>query len=232
MLDKQTDYMVISAHPDDAEFGCAGSVAQWTATGKQVVYVLCTSGDKGSSDPDMTSKRLATIREAEQQDAANLLGVGDVEFLRYPDQALEDTPEFRKQIVRMIRIYRPEVIATSDPYRKYIWHRDHRIVGQVALDAVYPYARDRLAYPDMMDEGILPHKVREIWFWGTEDINHRQDISQTMDIKLAALACHKSQMESMGMENVEAWVKDKCRAMAIDTGFTYAEGFHRVEIPL
>lgn len=224
--------MILSAHPDDAEFGSAGSVANWTAAGKQVVYVVCTSGDKGSSDPEMNSGKLAIIREEEQRQAASLLGVRAVEFLRYPDQELEDTPAFRKHLVRMIRIYRPEVIVTSDPYRKYIWHRDHRIAGQVALDAVYPYARDRLAYPDLIDEGILPHKVREIWFWGTEDINQREDISKTMETKLAALFCHKSQMESMGIQNAEKWVKNKCKEMAEGTGFIYAEGFHRVKIPL
>jgi LmbE family N-acetylglucosaminyl deacetylase len=231
-LEKKTDYLIISAHPDDAEFSVAGSIALWTAGGKQVVYVVCTSGDKGSSDPDMASDNLAEIREEEQKQAAAVLGVCHVDFLRYPDQGLEDTPDFRKEIVRMIRIHQPEVVITSDPYRKYIWHRDHRIAGQVTLDAVYPYARDRLAYPDLIDEGIMPHKVKEIWFWGSEDINFREDISKTMDIKLSALFCHKSQMDSMGISQVEGWVKNKCREIAANTDFTYAEGFHRVEIPL
>jgi LmbE family N-acetylglucosaminyl deacetylase len=229
-LETKADYMIISAHPDDAEFGAAGSVARWTAAGKQVVYIVCTSGDKGSSDPDMVPQQLIKIREEEQRHAAALLGVCNVEFLRYPDQELEDTPSFRKLIVRMIRIYRPEIVLTSDPYRKYIWHRDHRIAGQVTLDAVYPYARDRLAYPDLIDEGVTPHKVEEIWFWGTEDINLHLDITETMDAKLAALFCHKSQMASMGIQNVEKWVKDKCKEMAAGTAFTYAEGFHQVKI--
>jgi LmbE family N-acetylglucosaminyl deacetylase len=228
----KADYMIISAHPDDAEFGVAGSVAQWTADGKEVVYVVCTSGDKGSSDPNMDPRNLAKIREDEQRRAAAILGVWEVEFLRYPDQELEDTPAFRKHLVRMIRAYQPEVIVTSDPYRKYIWHRDHRITGQVALDAVYPYARDRLAYPDLINDGIMPHKVKEIWFWGTEDINRREDIGKTMDTKLAALFCHQSQMDSMGIQTVEMWVRNKCKEMAAGTSFTYAEGFHRVEIPL
>jgi len=223
--------MIISAHPDDAEFGVAGSVAKWTAKGKQVVYVVCTSGDKGSSDPDMEPKRLSKIREGEQKNAAAQLGVSEVVFLGYPDQELEDSPAFRKEIVRMMRIYKPEVVITSDPYRKYIWHRDHRITGQVVLDAVYPYVRDRLAYPDLIMEDIMPHKVKEIWFWGTEDINQYEDITKTMDTKLAALFCHKSQMDSMGTQNVEKWVKNKCEEMAAGTDYTYAEGFHRVKIP-
>lgn len=231
-MENKSDYLIISAHPDDAEFGVAGSVAQWTANGQQVVYVVCTSGDKGSCDPDMVPQKLAKIREDEQKQAAAVLGVCHVDFLRYPDQGLEDTPDFRKEIVRMIRIHRPEIVVTSDPYRKYIWHRDHRIVGQVTLDAVYPYARDCLAYPDLIDEGILPHKAKEIRFWGSEDVNFREDISKTIDTKLAALFCHKSQMVSMGTQNVENWMKNKCKEMAAGTGFTYAEGFHRVEIPL
>lgn len=224
--------MIISAHPDDAEFGVAGSVAHWISEGKQVVYIICTSGDKGSSDPEMAPDRLADIREDEQKKAAALLGVQEVVFLKYPDQGLEDTPGFREHIVRMIRIYQPEIIVTSDPYRKYIWHRDHRITGQVVLDAVYPFARDRMAYPKMIQEGILPHKVKEIWFWGTEDINCRIDITGTMDKKLKALFCHKSQVQSMGVQQIEDWIKGKCEETAAGTDFTYAEGFHRVEIPL
>ena len=144
-MTETSDIMVISAHPDDAEFGSAGAVAKWIREGRRVVYVVCTSGDKGSNDPNMTPEQLAKIRENEQEDAAAVLGVSDVVFLRYPDQELEDTPHFRKAIVRQIRIFKPEMILTSDPYRRYIWHRDHRIVGQVTLDAVFPYARDIMA---------------------------------------------------------------------------------------
>jgi len=94
----------------------------------------------------------------------------------------------------MLRTFRPDVVMTSDPYRRYIWHRDHRIIGQVVLDAVFPFARDRLAYPDLLAEGLIPHKVRELYFWGTEDINFRSDITATFDLKIAALRCHASQV--------------------------------------
>ncbi|MFC1829244.1 PIG-L deacetylase family protein [Thermodesulfobacteriota bacterium] len=115
-----SDVMVISAHPDDAEFGAAGSVAKWVREGRRVVYIVCTSGDKGSSDPGVKPEQLVKIREEEQRDAATVLGVSHVVFLGYPDQGLEDTPEFRKEIVRQIRKYQPGTIVTSDPYRRYI----------------------------------------------------------------------------------------------------------------
>lgn len=225
------DYMVIVAHPDDAEFGCAGSVAGWVKDNKRVVYVICTSGDKGSSDPEVLPKELAQKREEEQIQAASVVGVEQTVFLGYPDQGLEDTAQFRKDIVRQMRIYRPRVVVTMDPYRKYIWHRDHRICGQVTLDAVYPFVRDPLAYPDLMNEGIHPHKVSEIWFFGTEDINIQIDITEDFDKKIEALYCHVCQMESMGREKVRAWVRKKCEDMARGTDFQYAEGFHRVIIP-
>lgn len=222
--------MIVAAHPDDAEFGVGGSVARWTKEGKTVVYVVCTSGDKGTSDRNVDPERLAGIREKEQIAAANLLGVREVIFLRYADQGLEDTPEFRKQIVRQIRVYGPRVVVTSDPYRRYIWHRDHRITGQVTLDAIFPYARDHLAYPDLLAEGLEPHKVKEIWFWASEDINHRCDVTDTFDRKIAALRCHESQIKEFDNPEAQEWLRQRCVEMAVGEEFELAEGFHRVEI--
>jgi len=231
MSDTHIDIMVISAHPDDAEFGVAGTVAKWTGQGKSVLYVVCTSGDKGTSDRSLTPENLVGIREQEQRDAAALLGVRDVVFLKYRDQELEETPEFRKDIVRQIRRFRPRTIVTSDPYRRYIWHRDHRIVGQVTLDAVFPYARDFMAYPDLIDEGLEPHKVSEILFYAAEDINFRSDITDTFQQKLAALRCHKSQVREFGVDNLESWLRNRCRQMAEGETFELAEAFHRVKAP-
>jgi LmbE family N-acetylglucosaminyl deacetylase len=194
MSDNECYLMVISPHPDDCEFGIAGTVASLTKQGKDVVYVICTNGDKGTSDRSLTPEKLAAIREKEQKAAAKVLGVKEVVFLKYPDQGLEDCHEFRRDLVRVIRKYRPFVVATSDPYRKYMWHRDHRMAGIVAADAVFPYARDHLAYPELLEEGLEPHKVREMWFWGTEDPNFKTDITDTLEIKLEALKCHKSQV--------------------------------------
>jgi len=225
-----TDILVITPHPDDAEFGVAGTVARWTATGKQVVYVVCTNGNKGTSDIRIKPERLSQIRIQEQRNAANVLGVREVIFLAYPDQGLEDTPEFRKQIVRLIRQYRPHTIVTADPYRRYIWHRDHRITGQVVLDAVFPYARDHLAYPDLIEEGLMPHKVQEMLFWAAEDSNYRSDITDTFDLKVQALRCHESQMQERGDPNPAGFLRKRCREIAMNEDFELGEAFHRIEI--
>ena len=229
MQKESAQMMVVTPHPDDAEFGVAGTVIKWAREGKSVVYVVCTNGDKGTSDINMAPEELAEIREQEQLVAANLLGVREVVFLRYPDQSLEDTPEFRKEIVRQIRLYRPEIIVTADPNRRYLWHRDHRITGRVVMDAVFPYARDYLAYPDLLKEGLQPHKVKEVWLWASEDPNYRLDVTDTYDIKVAALRCHQSQVGSRPPEMFE-WLKERSRMMAEGENFELAEAFHREEI--
>ena len=227
---KAVHALVFTPHPDDAEFGVAGTVARWVKQGMDVVYAVCTNGDKGTSDPDMAPQKLAEIREQEQQKAADVLGVREVVFLRYPDQELEDTPEFRKDLVRLIRKYRPDIVVTSNPYRKYIWHRDHRICGQVVLDAVFPFARDRLSYPGLLDEGLEPHKVKEVWLWGSEDANHRSDITETFDLKVAALCCHVSQVGSIPRQDLEKRMRERYRGFAEGEDYDLAEAFYRVEI--
>lgn len=212
--------MVVTPHPDDAEYGIAGTVARWVKESKDVVYVVCTNGDKGTSDINVRPEVLAKIREKEQLDAAKVLGVREVIPLRHPDQGLEDTYEFRKQLVRLIRMYRPDIVATTDPYLRYMWHRDHRIAGQVVLDAVFPYARDFLAYPDLMLDGLQPHKVKEIllWsmllFWDSQEINYRSDITDTIDLKIAALRCHKSQIGHLPSPDLENLLRQQHEAMA------------------
>ncbi len=231
MAVKQAQVMVVTPHPDDAEFGVAGTVARWVKEGKDVIYVVCANGDKGTSDINMKPEKLVKIREQEQLAAARLLGVREVIFLRHSDQSLEDTPEFRKEIVRLIRMYRPDTVVTADPYRRYIWHRDHRIVGQVTLDAIFPYARDHLAYPDLLEEGLQPHKVKEVLLWAApEDINYRSDITNTFDTKLAALRCHESQVGNNQLPDLENWLKQRAKKMAEGQDFELAEAFHRVEI--
>jgi len=227
----QADVLVIAAHPDDSEFGAAGTVALWVQAGRRVTYLVCTSGEKGTSDPLLTPELLAPIREEEQRAAARTLGVQEVVFLRRPDQGLEDTAEFRKLIVRMIRTVRPSIVMTSDPYRRYIWHRDHRIIGQVVLDAVFPFARDHLSYPDLLAEGLAPHKVQELYFWGAEEINRRSDITATFDLKIAALRCHKTQVREFKRGDPEEWLRQRCREMAAGESFGLAEAFHYVEAP-
>jgi LmbE family N-acetylglucosaminyl deacetylase len=232
MNEKEADVLVLTPHPDDAEFGTAGTVASLVRQGKDVVYIVCTDGSKGTDNPSVKPAELVKIREQEQLAAAEVLGVKEVIFLGYEDQHIEDTPEFRKEIVRHIRTYRPELIISSDPYRRYIWHRDHRIVGRVVMDAVFPYARDVWAYPDLTEEGLKPHKVGEVWLWAPEDsdINFRSNITDTFQIKLKALHCHKSQIKESFVEEMEKWLCTRAKDMAKGEDFKLAEGFHRVEI--
>ncbi len=230
-MSKQASLLVVAPHPDDAEFGVAGTVARLTREGKEVVYVICTNGDKGTSDVNMKPEVLAKIREKEQLAAAKVLGVKKVVFLHYPDQGLEDTAEFRKNIVRQIRTYCPEVVATADPYRRYIWHRDHRITGQVTLDAIFPYARDVHAYPDLMAEGLKPHHVKEVLLWGSEDSNYCSDITETFDIKIAALRCHESQLGERFASGLTDFLRERAKAAAKHGNCELGESFHRIEIP-
>ena len=229
MMTKPVQVMVVTPHPDDAEFGVAGTVARWTREGKDVIYVVCTNGNKGTTDPNMKPDELAKIREKEQLAAAKLLGVREVVFLGYPDQTLEDTPEFRKDIVRLIRKYKPETVVTADLYRRYLWHRDHRITSRVTLDAVFPYARDLLAYPDLLEEGLQPHKVKEVLLWGAEEPNYRSDITDTFDIKIAALRCHKSQIGYNPSLEMEGWLRERAKNMAKGEDYELAEAFYRLE---
>ena len=205
-------------------------MACWVKQGREVVYVVCSNGDKGSSDPDMTSERLAEIRQREQQEAARVLGVREVVFLGYPDGGLEDTPVFRGALVRLIRKYRPEVVITADPYRKYLWHRDHRITGRVTLDAVFPYARDHLSYPEHKAEGLEPHAVKEVLLWGSEEPDTFMDISDTFEVKMAALGCHASQVGQY-WHIIEERMKDRAGKMGETHGLPLAEAFRRVELP-
>lgn len=222
--------LVVTPHPDDAEYGVAGTVARWTNEGRMVVYVVCTNGDKGTSDREVKSESLIKIREKEQIAAANLLGVKEVIFLGYPDQGLEETPRFRKDVVKQIRRFRPETVVTADPYRRYIWHRDHRITGRVTLDAVFPYARDHLSYPDLLEEGLEPHKVKEILLWASENINHRLDITDTFPLKLNALREHKSQVGHIPRQELEGYLRGRAIQLSEGESFQLAEGFHREEI--
>ena len=231
-IPRPCDVLALAAHPDDTEFGAAGTVIRWVDEGQEVVSAIATNGDKGTSDPRLTPARLAEIRQAEQVRAAKTIGVREVVYMGYPDQGLEENAALRRDVVRLLRLYRPRILVTSDPHRRYLWHRDHRIIGQVAMDAVFPYARDHLAYPDLLDAGLAPHKVAEIYFWGTEDINYRADITAFFDRKIAALRCHASQMKEFRHSDPVAWLRERCREMAAGTDFELAEGFHRVGLPL
>jgi LmbE family N-acetylglucosaminyl deacetylase len=205
---------VFMAHPDDAEFICAGTVARWADEGHEVNYVLLTSGDKGSDDPEMTSERLVATREAEQREAARILGVKDVLFMKYPDAELEPNLELRKAIVRVIRKLKPDVVVCQDPTvrwvdTEYINHPDHRAAGEATLAAVFPAARDRLTFPELLAEGLEPHRVREIYLAGAETPDLAIDITAQMERKLDSLRAHASQLGDWDFEPIiRQWAKE------------------------
>ena len=171
-MDEKNNVLVVTPHPDDAEGGAGGTIAKWAAQGRDVVLVVTTDGRHGTSDRSADPAELARTREKEQRNAAEVLGISEVVFLRFPDQGLVDGPELRERIVREIRRHRPHTVVTIDPNRRYIRHRDHMVTGRVTLDAVFPYARDHLAFPQHLEEGLEPHKVREVYLWSSEEPGH------------------------------------------------------------
>lgn len=220
--------MVVVAHPDDAEFGCGGTVAQWAADGLEIVYVVATDGSKGSAELDMTSETLIRIRRDEQEAAARVLGVKECVFLGYPDGYLEHTLDLRKDIARAIRQYRPDRLITMTPYRSfainaYINHPDHLAVGDACLAAVYPTARDRLTFPDLAAAGFEPHKVREVYVMGAETPDCWIDIGATLDKKIAALREHPSQIGDM--DGMAERVRTRAADVAAGREMQYAECF-------
>jgi LmbE family N-acetylglucosaminyl deacetylase len=206
--------MVIMAHPDDAEFLCAGAVARWSDEGWEVYYVIVTSGDKGSRDEQLSHQELAALREREQ---------------RYADGFLEETLELREQIVRLLRKYQPEIVVTWDGFRRGFNHRDHRIVGRVTYDAVYPAARSLLFYPEHRAEGLGPYRASELWLAGTEEPDHYVDITSYFDRKIKALRQHASQVGDRPGRQMLTRIRRWHRDLGKKAGCKYAEAFRRVQ---
>lgn len=219
--------MVVVAHADDAEYGCSGTVAKWCREGMEVVYVICTDGSKGSDDINMTSTRLALIRRREQEAAGKILGLAKVVFLEYEDAMLQPTLELRRDISRQIRIHRPDVVITTNPLRTltgmgYIGHPDHIAAGEATMAAVFPAARDRLTFPELLEEGLQPHKVKEIWVQGHDAPDLFVDVSETIDVAIKALKMHKSQVDAKNADpRMRQWRAGSNR----HHGMKYAEAF-------
>ncbi len=233
--------VTFSPHPHDTEGGMGGTVARWTREGKEVITITVTDGSKGSGNPAIKPGALAKRREKEQLAAAKILGVKKVVFLRQPDLGLEDTPELRKEILRIILTYKPQIVCTQDPYNdRYISNPDHRKLGRLVLDMVFPYAFAPNSYPDLVAEGLLPHKVKEVWLWVPEQPNLRVDVTDTYALKEKAICCHRSQIEDWmdpGVSYEEAekgmmkFTLDGALRAAVGTEFKYAESFARVIVP-
>lgn len=217
--------LLVTPHPDDAEGGCAGTVAGWIQRGAEVNYVLCTNGDKGTSDAEMTHQKLAEIREREQLEAARVLGVKEVVFLRHPDGTLEDTREFREEVVRAVRRFQPDVVMCMDPFRsRGHSHRDHRVSGQVSVDAICTFAWRPHYFSEHISElGLEPHVVEQIYMWGSEDPDTFVDISDTIDRKVETLIKHASQMSNP--ERAGEFVRAHAKRTGERGNLTYAEAF-------
>lgn len=225
--------LFIVAHPDDPDFGAGGTTARWVRNGACVTYVIVTDGSKGSKDPELASDRLAEIRQAEQWAAARVLGVSDVVFLGHRDGQVYNTPELRRDLVRQIRLHRPDVVVTHDPTTRFFgntWinHPDHRAVGDTALDAIFPLARDRLNYPEHEREGLAPHRVLNIFLTSTSEPNEWVDVSETLELKIAALREHCSQIGDP--EALAVRVRQRAQDNARGTPYAYSERFRRITL--
>ncbi|HUA28270.1 MAG TPA: PIG-L deacetylase family protein [Streptosporangiaceae bacterium] len=228
--------LVIVAHPDDVDFGAAGTVALWTDAGIEVIYCIVTDGDAGGNDPTVSRRDMASLRRREQTAAADQVGVRDLIFLGYPDGRLEPTLGLRQDLARVIRQVRPERVVCPSPERDYvrlgISHPDHRAVGSAALDAVYPDARNPFAFPELLgDEGLEPWIVREVWISGTSAATRYVDITETFGRKMAALRAHVSQ--TGGRDDLEDMLRQRLARAAAQGGLPegrLAESFRVIDV--
>jgi LmbE family N-acetylglucosaminyl deacetylase len=232
--------MVIMAHPDDAEFSCAGTVAKWVREGWQAYYVICT--DAGSGGPDeatdvgLEARSLITeTRRSEQRAAGQILGLEDVIFLNYRDGELQPTLSFRREIVRLLRTYKPSRVICQSPERSWSpqmtlgrYHPDHRACGEGVISALYPASQNPWDFPELMEEGLLPHKVRELYVVGAPVVNHWVDVSETIEVKIEALMAHASQFINRSGE-VAQRIRERLNELGKQYGVDYAEDFHLSE---
>lgn len=221
--------MVVAAHPDDIEFSAAGTVARWAMAGSEITYVLATDGNAGSNDPEANPETLAAVRREEQRAAAAHVGVHAVEFLGFADGILEPSLALRRAIVRAIRRHRPMAVLCQDPsaywlHSGYINHPDHLAAGAACMAAIYPSACTRLAFPELLDEGLEPHRVEEVYLTMTRTADHWIDIGATLEAKLSAWRENRSQIVIPG--EVEAAIRCEAQqAAGALRGAAYAEAF-------
>lgn len=230
-LMRQQRVLIVVAHPDDLESQVGGTVIQMTRAGATVHLVCCTSGDKGSNDRRMTSADVGPMRENEQRKAAEFLGIESVEFLGWPDGEVEPGKILREAIVRRVREHRPDVVITHDPvdpWPVHTAHRDHRNVGRTVLDALYPDARDHLAFPEQIAEGLEPHKTAEAWLIMSSKPNWLVDITDVMDEKVIARLLHQSQTGNA--EELRARYTQRAAETGQVAGLARAESLVRVRL--
>jgi LmbE family N-acetylglucosaminyl deacetylase len=231
--DRPERVMVIVAHPDDADFGPAATIATWIRAGTVARLVCLTSGDAGGEDPNMDPLDLARRREAEQREAAKIVGYEDVTFLHRPDGALENDLALREQLVRLIRAFKPDAVLTMDPTvlfheSGYIQHTDHRAAGMSAIDAVYPAARNPMAFAHLTREGLAAHTVKRLYLFFTDRPNATIDVSNAFEVKVAALRAHGSQLAEP--EETEARMREWAKSTGEEYGVAFADSFRVFDI--
>jgi LmbE family N-acetylglucosaminyl deacetylase len=235
LMDTPSKVLVVSAHPDDVDFGCAGTVALWSWAGARVNYLICTDGEKGAEEASYRPQEIRAVRRQEQMAAARVVGVQDVVFLGFPDGELENSQGLRKELVRWIRKFKPEVVFCQDPANRvfenpYVSHRDHRMAAEAVFDALYPACGNPNFFPELLKEGLEPHKVKEAFFFGTHSPNHWEDISSVMELKVKAVLSHKSQLKDPC--STEKFLLQRFREIGEQVGVMYAEPFRRLMLPL
>jgi len=222
----------IFAHPDDSEFSCGGAAALWADAGAQITYVIITNGAAGSNEPDRDLVELVRVREAEQRAACAVLGVQELIFLGYADGTLQPTIELRRELTRIIRQFKPDRVLTGDPTAvfygtEYINHPDHRAAAEAAIYAVFPSAVTRPIFPELLAEGYEPHQVKELYIAGQDEHNNTHiDISSTLERKIAALRCHKSQLDPGDGKWIRDWAAESGKA----ANLPFAEGFRVMKL--
>ncbi len=228
--------LAVGAHPDDIDISCAGTVAKTITEGGEAYYLVLTDGSKGSEDLTISTRELIRIRKAEQQKAADILGVKKVFFLDFVDGELENTASLRKHIVKIIRQIKPTTVICWDPtlyydeHRNMVNHPDHRIGGEATMDCVYPFARNARTFPELMEEGLEPHIVEELLILNFQKANFFVDITQTVDKKIAAITCHQSQFENIEKFGERIKEMSKIMSQKAKPKLKYAEGFIKITL--
>ncbi len=218
----------VSAHPDDVEFGCAGTLAKWADAGAEVTMCIVTDGSTGTQDRDLMGGGLSSVRKEESQRAADIIGAKEVVWLDYPDGYVEYTLDLRKDIARVFRKYRPHRYLVMDPtpvIGDFVNHPDHRAIGQASLDVTLTAGTTPGHFPELLEEGLDPWRgLGELWIMGPGDRPHFEDISATVDRKIAALLCHASQVGE-DAERIETWMRERWAELGQKAGYDFAESF-------
>ncbi len=227
--------LAVMPHPDDLELTCAASMAGWIRSGATGHLLMATNGARGAKVPGSDRERMSATREMEQREAAAIIGFRGVEFLGLEDGEVEDNEPLRRELVRRIRLVRPDVVVAIDPLtviyeNSYVNHRDHRQLGMALLDSLYPMASNAAYFPEQVDEGLLPHKVPELLLTKSNHPNYFVDVTDLLDVRIEALRCHRSQLRLWpdAGEAIVRQQREEAASLGLEQGVQYAEAFRRI----